>query len=295
MTDSPRFFDLDAERSDPSSSAVRILPIPFERTTSYGHGTAGGPDAVLAASQQVELWDEELGRDPSVDGIATLPPLLVEESELETAVAELERAVARLLDDDRFLVAVGGEHTVTVPCYRAAARRWGPLGVVQFDAHADLRDSYRDSSLSHACVMRRLLDDGAETLAIGIRSLSQPEAELVAERGLSVVWGSDLEQLRPAAFEALLDRLPPRVYLTFDLDYFDPSLLPGTGTPEPGGGLWYPTLDLLRTLFRHKEVVAADVVELAPLEGQRHSEFVAAKLLYKLAGYWLEKNRSSAG
>ncbi|MDX1643721.1 MAG: agmatinase [Thermoanaerobaculia bacterium] len=287
MPDTLRFFDLDPARSDPAASAVRLLPIPFERTTSYGQGTGGGPAACLTASQQVELWDEELGYDPSVAGIATLPSLVSEESDLDRAVAGLESAVAERLEDDRLLIAVGGEHTVTVPCYRAAANRWGPLGVVQFDAHADLRDTYQGSPLSHACVMRRLLDEGAETLAIGIRSLSEPEAELVAARDLAVVWGSELERLRPEAFEALLDRLPPRLYLTFDVDYFDPSLVPGTGTPEPGGGQWYPTLALLRTLFRRKAVVAADVVELAPLEGQRHSEFLAAKLLYKLAGYWL--------
>lgn len=288
MPDTLRFFDLDAARSDPATSAVRLLPIPFERTTSYGHGTAAGPAACLVASQQVELWDEELGRDPSVAGIATLPPLVSEQAELERAVADLETAVAERLEDDRLLIAVGGEHTLTVPCYRAAAARWGSLGVVQFDAHADLRETYQDSRLSHACVMRRLLDEGAETLAIGIRSLSEPEAELMAARDLAVVWGSELERFRPDAFEALLDRLPTRLYLTFDVDYFDPSLLPGTGTPEPGGGEWYPTLALLRTLFRTKEVVAADVVELAPLEGQRHSQFLTAKLLYKLAGYWLD-------
>lgn len=288
MPGSPRFFDLDAERSSLERSRVRILPLPFERTTSYGRGTAGGPEAVLRASQQVELWDEELGGDPSRAGIATLPAARSTAADLDTALDELQTAVSRQLDGDHLLIALGGEHTVTVPCFRAATARWGELGVVQFDAHADLRDRYQGTRYSHACVMRRLLEEGASSLAIGIRSLSEPEAGLIAERGLAVVWGHQLADLTPQRFAALLDRLPERVYLTFDIDYFDPALVPGTGTPEPGGGQWHPTLALLRELMRRRTVVAADVVELAPLAGQEVSEFVAARLVYKLAAYWLE-------
>ena len=158
---------------------------------------------------------------------------------------------------------------------------------MQFDAHADLRAEYEGTPFSHASVMRRVLDDGIPSLPIGIRSLSKPEAELAREQRVPIVWGSELDGLE-ARFDSLLDLLPDSVYLTFDIDYFDPALVPATGTPEPGGGRWWPTLRLLRRLFEAKRVVAADVVELAPLGGQPASDFVAAKLVYKCIGYWRE-------
>jgi agmatinase len=135
--------------------------------------------------------------------------------------------------------------------------------------------------------MRRIIDDELPTLAVGIRSLSEPEAALVHEREMPVVWGHELPSLEDARWRELLAALPDRVYLTFDLDYFDPSLVPATGTPEPGGGAWNPTMGLLKTLFETKEVVAIDCVELAPIPGHPSSEFVAAKLVYKCIGYWL--------
>ena len=161
------------------------------------------------------------------------------------------------------------------------------IGIVQFDAHADLREEYEGTPYSHASVMRRVFDEGVRSLPIGIRSLSAPEAELVRKHKIPVVWGHELE---PAAglekrFDALLRKLPKKVYLTFDIDYFDPSIVPATGTPEPGGGTWYPTLRLLRRLFETKNVVGMDIVELAPIGGQPSSDFVAAKLAYKCIGY----------
>ncbi len=273
----------EADSRYPTSRAA-VLPVPFERTTSYGKGTAQGPAAIVRASQAMELYDEELGREPCRQGIATLASFLPEAFDLPEALAELEAEAARHLAAGKFLVTLGGEHSLTLGPLRAARRVHGPLGVVQFDAHADLRDEFEGTPWSHACVMRRALDEGFASLAVGLRSLSAPEAELIAARRLPVIWGRDLDRA-PEIFPELLAELPERIYLTFDLDFFDPSLLPATGTPEPGGGHWYPTLDLLRTLFASRTVVAMDAVELAPIGGQPASDFLAAKLIYKCLGY----------
>ncbi len=280
----PAFLEPDAPAPSDDEAAAAILPLPYERTTSWGRGAAGGPRALLEASRYLELWDEELELDPSARGILTLPaPELPEEA--EAALAAIRAAADRHQEPGRFLVGLGGEHTVTLPLVRAAAARFGDLGVVQFDAHADLRDEYEGTRFSHACVMRRVLDEGLPSLAVGVRSLSAPEARLVRERRLPTVWGHELAALGTERFAALLAALPERVYLTFDLDFFDPSLAPATGTPEPGGGLWYPTLALLRELFARKRVVAMDLVELAPIAGAPATDFLAAKLVYKCVGY----------
>jgi agmatinase len=204
------------------------------------------------------------------------------------AMRELEAEARRHLVAGKFLVTLGGEHSLTQAPVAAARAVHGEIGVVQFDAHADLRDEFEGTPYSHASVMKRIVDAGVPTLALGLRSLSAPEAKLVAARGLPVVWGHELETAE-ARLPALLAALPETVYLTFDLDYFDPALVPATGTPEPGGGAWHPTLRLLRTLFRQKTVVAMDLVELAPIGGQPASDFLAAKLVYKCLGYLQEK------
>jgi agmatinase len=275
---------LDTENSDYATSRVAVLPVPFERTTSYGKGTSNGPAAILRASQSMELWDEELQREPSAIGISTLPPFLPEAFEMEAAMGELQEECAEHMRAGKFLVTLGGEHSLTIGPVRAARQVFGEIGVVQFDAHADLRAEFEGTPYSHASVMRRVHEDGVPALAVGIRSLSRPEAELVRGKQLPVIWGYELERAAEL-FAPLLAKLPQKIYLTFDLDFFDPALVPATGTPEPGGGHWYPTLALLRTLFRSKTVVAMDVVELAPFGGIPASDFLAAKLIHKCIGY----------
>ncbi|MEM6795371.1 MAG: agmatinase, partial [Acidobacteriota bacterium] len=268
-----------------------ILPVPYERTTSYGAGTENGPRAILEASAYVELYDEELKCEPCEVGLWTAPPCRSDPGEdLEEALKAIERAASGPLETGQFLVTLGGEHGLTTGPARAARSIFGDVGVVQFDAHADLRDSYEGSIYSHASVMRRLVDDlGMPSLAVGLRSLSLGEARLIESRGLPVLWSREVheEALRDSTrlFEQALEALPERVYLTFDVDYFDPALLPATGTPEPGGGTWHPTLSMLKKLFERKSVVAMDVVELAPNPASPSSDFVAAKLIYKALGY----------
>jgi agmatinase len=286
MADLTRFLGIDDPTGD--DWQVAILPAPLERTVSYGAGTASGPAALIAASSQVELYDEEIGREAWTQGIRTLEAVeFPAAAPMPDLLDRLQRRAAEVLAEERFLATVGGEHSLSIAPIRAVGERYGPIGVVQFDAHADLRDAYDGSAHSHASVMRRVHDLGMPSLAVGIRAISAEEAELIEREGLSIVWGRDLDAMTEAAWNELLDALPERVYLTFDVDFFDPSLVPATGTPEPGGGTWYPTLRILRGLFERKEVLAMDVVELAPTPGLAASDFVAARLLYKCLGYRL--------
>ena len=203
-------------------------------------------------------------------------------------MTQIERAARTHLEAGKCLVTLGGEHSLTLGPVRAAHALEPELGVVQFDAHADLRGEYEGTPYSHASVMHRVLDEAVPTLAVGLRSLSAPEGRLIRSVGLPVIWGHELADLSIKRFGKALDLLPEAIYLTFDLDFFDPALVPSTGTPEPGGGAWWPTLALLRELFRRKRVMAMDVVELAPVPGHPASDFLAARLVYKLCAYWAE-------
>ena len=277
------FLGLPEEASRYESSRVAVLPVPFERTTSYGKGTVLGPAAILEASRQVEFWEEMLRSEPWRMGIATLPPFVSAVHDAATALRELEAEAQRHLAAGKFLVTLGGEHSLTTAPVRAARAVHGELGVVQFDAHADLRAEYDGTPWSHASVMRRLHDAGVPALAVGIRALCDEEAALIDGERLPTIWGWDLPARQ--RFLAEIERLPEKVYLTFDVDFFDPSLMPATGTPVPGGGLWYPTLDCLRELFARKTVVAMDVVELAPQPGAHGADFLAASLVHKCLAY----------
>lgn len=282
---STQFLGLEETFSSYDGSRAVVLCAPCERTTSYGKGTAKGPEAILRASQFVELWDEELSMEPFRQGICTLTPLdFSTNRDISECLLGLEQAVEQHLQNDKFVLTLGGEHSVSIAPVRAAKRIFGNLGVVQFDAHADLRQSYEGSIHSHAAVMRRIVETEVSTLAIGIRAVDREEVEFIDRQGLPVVWGHEVSDLSPERFARLLSRLPDEVYLTFDVDYLDPSLLPSTGTPEPGGGGWYDTLRLLRILFRDKHVVGMDLVELAPHDDLVASDFTTARLAYKALG-----------
>lgn len=288
------FAGIDEPFAAYENSAIAIWPLPFERTVSYGTGTAAGPAAILAASTQVELYDEELRSEPFRAGVATLLPFTPPADGLEEAIEQIRDAARPHFATGKVLLTLGGEHSLTIGPVRAARDVHGEIGVVQFDAHADLRDTYEGTPWSHACVMHRLHDDGIPSLGLGIRALSTEEGELIRDREFPVVWGYELDDLEPRRFRELLDTLPESVYVTFDVDYFDPALVPATGTPEPGGGRWWPTLRLLREVFRRKRVVGLDVVELAPIPGQPASDFLAARLVYKLIAYWAEGSSRDA-
>ena len=281
---------LEAEVSKPLEAAqVVILPIPFEATTTYRQGCVNGPDAILNASQQVEYYDDEWEREFWPVGIYTHPAVADSRPAPltpEAMMVEVQQTAAALLEAGKFIIALGGEHSITaglVAAHQQASSE--PFTVVQIDAHSDLRHSYQGSIYNHACVMRRIVDMGLPTVHIGIRSLCQEEATLIRDRQLPVFWGRYLAQEPNWVDEVLAAITTQRVFLTIDLDGLDPSLMPGVGTPEPGGLSWYGLLGFLRRLFLRKTVIGADVMELAPLTDSVVSQFTAAKLTYKLVGY----------
>jgi agmatinase len=283
------FLDLKPPFCDVEGAAVALLPVPYEGGVSYGRGTALAPQAVLDASAYLELYDEVLREEPYRAGIATLPaPALT--GTAETAMRTLYDTFTQHLRGDVLVVAVGGDHSITVPHVQALHRKYKTLSVIQIDAHADLRDSYDDSSLSHACVMRRVRETGANTLQIGIRSLSKEEADLVADGDIPICM---MHEYRDETFDlgAALNALPDPVFLTLDVDALDWSVVAATGTPEPGGFTWDESISLLDRIFTCKNVVGFDVVELACEPGDRNSPFAVSKLIYKMIGRHVAKAR----
>jgi agmatinase len=278
----PCFGGLPAELSALGQARAAILPLPYDGTTSYVTGTRRGPQAIIAASQNMELYDEELECSPCDVGIVTLPELDISDEGPAATVARVEGAARWAMSRAEFVVSLGGEHSLTPPAVRAAKERWPDLSVLQIDAHADLRESYRGTPFSHASAMRRVRES-CPAVQLGIRSISVEEAEWVRAERIELGWGGVRRD--PATWDRLLGTLSKHVYVTIDLDGFDPSVCPGVGTPEPGGLGWVEGLAILRRVFAERQVVAADVMELCPLAGDIRSDFFAAKLTYKLIGY----------
>lgn len=263
-----------------------IFPVPLERTTTYEHGTRNGPAAILAASRNMELYDEELELETYKEvGITTLPPIDTMDGTFEEVLAELFTAQCALIDDDKFSIVLGGEHSLTPPLVSAVARKYKDLSVLQIDAHADLREQYQGNPKSHACAMRRVVEI-CPAVQVGIRSLSIEEAQAIPKLPTKVYWANDIVRapLKNWVSKVVAD-LSPNVYLTIDLDGFDPSIVPATGTPEPGGLDWHQVTSLIRTVAEHKKIVGMDIVELLPQAGDHASDFLAAKLVYKCLGY----------
>lgn len=283
----PNFLNLDAGASDPDRSGVLILPLPLDITASWKRGTADGPAAIIAASHHIEFYDEELDAVPSelVGGVTThaTPELPTDPAAAAAAVYELAASLVRC---DRMLLALGGEHAVTAPLVRAHRSLWPDLSVVQIDAHADLRDSYMGSPHNHACPMRRIVEDGTFLTGIGIRSLDEPERAFIRGDRSRLYLGHQVSGRLESLADEIIGGVPDGpVYLTIDLDGFDPSVVPAVGTPVPGGLGWAETLAFLRRLTESRQVVGADVVELAPRDGLHYADAAAARLVHKIIGY----------
>ena len=260
-----------------------ILPVPLDRTTSYVPGTRNGPREILMASAQVELWDEELQTDSHVHGVMTLPEMEFHQATQDECLAEVHRVGAAVMAREKFLLTLGGEHSITPPLVRAAVETFGELTVLQIDAHADLRESYMEMPNSHACAMRRALEH-APVVHVGIRNISESEVEALPGLKSTIFYDWNMRD-DPQWMDKVVDALGPRVYLTIDADGIDPSLMPAVGTPEPGGLTWPELTKLLRKVFQSRDVVAADLVELCPIPGMASPNFVCAKLVYKMLGY----------
>jgi agmatinase len=282
---SKRIFLQDGNERSLEQSRVVVLPVPHEASVSYGGGTSRGPDAILDASTQIESFNERMSIVSSECGIWTDAPLEVAQLSTPEVLDRIASRMGQLLDDGKWVVMLGGEHSITPGGVRAAAARHKDLHLVQFDAHADLRQSYQGDRFSHACAVARSLEYVQSVRAVGIRSYSSEEAAWMKQGipGYRMLPAWEIGQ--PGWIERVLEGLDGKpVYLTFDVDYFDPSIVPATGTPEPGGGSWWPTLELLEALFSRANVVAADVVELAPIDGLHHADFTVSRLVYDLIG-----------
>lgn len=283
MTPHPTpFLGLDPELCDLATASVVVVPYGYEGGISYGRGTAAAPSAVIKASQYLERYDEVLDSEPCRVGIATVTQPEIDEDPV-TMLRTLENLTGNLVDQGKFVAVIGGDHSITTGYVRALAQRIDTFGVLQLDAHADLRDNYADSPLSHACTMARLREITPHALQIGIRSMSVEEAQCVKRENLALF---SVHQFRKRDFDlsAELARLPDNLFITVDVDVFDWSVIASTGTPEPGGMGWYEALDLLDVVFRTKTVIGFDVVELAYRDHDANSPFATAKLIYKMIG-----------
>lgn len=295
------FLGLPPELSDYATARAALLPVPYDATTSYRGGARDGARAIIDASAQIELYDADLDSEPAGVGIHTLDELEPDYRAPELMVARVREATAQLLADGKFPLLLGGEHSLTPGAVAACKARWPDLGVLQLDAHADLRDSYHGTPYSHACAMRRVVDLGCPLTAVGIRSLSAEEAAFRrAATGITTVSAADVARVRynAGALDTLWERivagLPETLYITVDLDVFDPAVMAATGTPEPGGLDWWEVTGLLRRACAGRRVVGADVVELAPAEGPEACAFMAAKLTYALLGYAVQGPQAPA-
>jgi agmatinase len=277
------FMGADEAAKDLNSARVVILPFGYEGGISYGKGTAAAPQAVLEASQYLELYDEVLDAEPFMIGIYTLAAPNIA-SAPEEMVVQLQAMLQELLDQDKFVVVIGGDHSITSGYLRTLNQRYAQFGVIQLDAHADLRDTYDGSHLSHACTMARALEQTPHCLQIGIRSISALEAHRVKKQNLALYTMQDWRKGR-LDLKSALDRLPDKVFLTLDVDVFDWSVIASTGTPEPGGCYWDEAMDLLADIFAAKKIIGVDVVELSHNPQDNNSAFAAAKLIYKMIGW----------
>lgn len=286
MTSTTQFLDPPSEFTDPATSAVRVIPVPYDGTSTYRKGADKGPQALLEASCQVEWFDIETESEVHTHGVHTEEPVLCHTSPEDLAPLVRER-VAACLAGDRFPVVLGGEHSVSIGAIEAAAAHAGGkanISVLQIDAHGDTRETYHGSTHNHACVMARAREH-ASIAQVGIRAIDRSEWDAMDRD--RVIWAHEIAAARDAAAErAWMDRvvamLAPKVYITVDLDAFDPAFVPATGTPEPGGLDWRTVNALVRRVCREREVVAFDVVELCPHEAHHASDFLAAKLVHRM-------------
>ena len=278
--------------ADYDAARVVILPIPYEATTTYRLGCQNGPDAIMDASQQVEYYDEELDWETCRDiGIYTHPPIADTRTRRTVTAEEMlqvtQETVYKLISDGKFVIGLGGEHSITTGVVQAYRQAYpiDAFTVIQIDAHGDLRHEYEGSIHNHACVMRRIVDMELPTVQIGIRSICKEEADLIKEKQLTVFRAREIATQSDWMERAIAAIPTHKVFLTIDLDGIDPTLMPGVGTPEPGGLHWYALTAFLRRVFETYEVIGCDVMELSPLVDSVVSQFTAAKLVYKLIGY----------
>ncbi len=265
---------------------VVIQSAPYEHTSSYLAGSDKGPEAIIKASHFVEFYDEELDQETyKKTGIATLTPLDFNGKVDAEAIELIEKATTENINNEKFVISLGAEHTVTLGFFKAHLTKHPDIAILQIDAHSDLRQSYNDNPYSHASVLARIHDLGVNLYQVGIRAQCKEEAELIKKSPLINTWYAHQIAANKNWQDEILAALPKKIYLTIDADGFDPSVMPAVGTAEPGGLGWFETLQFLKKVCTQKEVVGFDIVECAPKEGEILTQFNLAKLLYKILGY----------
>mgnify|MGYP001773609388 CR=1 FL=1 len=273
--------------TNPEKAKVLIISYPLEVTTTYKKGTREGPQAILSASYNLELYDEELDDIPAEIGIYTYPDLSLSLGNIEKALEEIEEFTLNIIDCDHFPIFIGGEHTITKGILRAYNKKYKHFSVLHLDAHSDLRNEYEGTKDNHACALREA-SEILDIVQVGIRSMSEEEKEYVKERdNIKIYFDYKLqERFNIALIEDILGSLKDEVYITLDFDVFNPTEMPAVGTPEPGGLSWYQVLSLLREVFKNKKVIGIDLVEFSPIPGLIYPDYMAARLIYKIIGYY---------
>lgn len=273
------------QHSELETARIVVLPFCYEQSPSYGGGSAEGPYHITIASEQLEQFDEEALAEWGKYPIHTLPPMRFSGSP-EASVMEMKSAAKAVLESKKFLLSLGGDHAISIGPILAAYEIWPEVGVLQVDAHLDLRDEWNGSRYNHACVMRRVLEAGVRPIVpVASRAVSKEEHDVATAYGLKPFYAHRIDPLDYSWIDDALEALPKKVYLTIDLDGLDPSEMPGTGTPEPGGLSYRQLVALIRALGKEKQVVAADVNELAKIEGSQVSETMAARVAEKIIVY----------
>ncbi|HEY3875221.1 MAG TPA: agmatinase [Candidatus Kapabacteria bacterium] len=281
------------EASSYDSSKIVILSAPYEKTVSYGGGTAKGPKAIIKSSQYVEFLDDEFFRELCFDtGIVTLPPLNFGKKSGKAMLGHLQKAVSQQIENGKFVVTLGGEHTISTAPIMAHFEHYPKMSVLHFDAHSDLRMEYSGTPYSHACFMARVADEGfpmKRVVQVGIRAQEKAEYEYIKKLGIQTFYATRIRKGEHGKDwqNTIAKALPTKeIYVTFDVDYFDPAIMPSTGTPEPDGFLWNETMQIFRELNKAgKKIVGFDVVELAPDPKIPHPSYLAAKLVYRLLNF----------
>ena len=274
-----------------SSVKEKVVVIPFglEKTVSYGNGTSKGPKEIIKASHQVELFDEDLNKEPyKYIGIKTLKPFPIKKNIID-ALKQIENINKLLLDKKKFPLVLGGEHSLTPGAIRPFVKKFGKICLLHFDAHADLRNSYNNNKFSHASAIRRCLDNpNVSVVSFGIRNISLTEISFLKKnkKRIKIYWAKDKSSWNLNKFKKIISN--KRVYLTFDVDGLDSSLMPATGTPEPGGLFWDETIKIIKIAAQSSHIMGADINELAPIKGFDSYNFLAAKLAYKIISYSFE-------
>ncbi|MCX6007528.1 MAG: agmatinase [Chloroflexi bacterium] len=276
------FAGLSAPFSNFEFAKVAVLPVPYDSTTEWHSGSRNGPKSIIEASYYLEWYDIELERESYSMGIHTLPELIPAYNSPETMAQRVYQATSSLLQNSKFVVMLGGEHSISLGAIRAHVEKYSNCSVLQLDAHTDLRDEYLGTKFGHACVMRRV-GELCPITQVGIRAISIEEKEYTASKGLRPFYYQPNDLSLPV--EKIIEALTENVYVSIDLDVFDPSIMSAVGTPEPGGILWHQALSLLSSLSKKRNIIGFDIVELCPDQGPAACSFLAAKLAYKLIGY----------